>query len=67
MVVVTVLAADDRFQAFTNEHFLLLGIFLAGCVAVALWGRSHRGARTELGARRGFAVGVAVVAGAMQA
>lgn len=63
----TVLAGDDRFQAFTNEHFLLLGIFAAGCFAVAAWGRSHRGTGRELPARRTFAVGVAAVGLAMQA
>jgi len=67
MALVTALAADDRFQAFTPEHYVLLGIFAVGCVLAALWGRSHRATDRELAARRGFAVVVAVVAVAEQA
>ncbi len=67
MVGVTVLAATDRFEAFTAQHYLLLGIFAVGCVAVALWGRSHRSTGGERWARRGFALAVAFVGVGMQA
>ena len=62
----TVLAAGDRFEAFTSQHYLLLVVFAVGCVLVAMWGRSHRGTGQELRSRRGFAVAVAVVGLAMQ-
>lgn len=58
--------ATERFQPFSGQHFLLLGIFVLGLVAVASWGRRHRGTERELARRRGFAVAVAVVGLAMQ-
>ena len=48
--------ASGRFQAFTGQHFLLLGIFLVGLVLVVVWGRSHRGTAREQPVRRGYAV-----------
>lgn len=63
----TRLAATERFDAFTGEHYLLIGICLVGCVLVALWGRSHRDTDRELVLRRGFAVAVALVGLGMQA
>lgn len=55
-----------RFQAFTGEHYLLLGLFAVGLVAVVLWGRSHRGTIGELTGRRTFAVALATVGIGMQ-
>jgi hypothetical integral membrane protein (TIGR02206 family) len=37
-----VLLAADRFATFSGEHLLLLGLFLAGAVAVVLVGRRQR-------------------------
>ncbi len=37
------LAATGGFQSFTPQHFLLIGIFLAGCVALVVLGRRRRG------------------------
>ena len=58
--------ATERFEAFSGQHYLLLGIFVLGLVAVALWGRAHRGREAEQRSRRGFAVVVAVVGVGMQ-
>jgi hypothetical integral membrane protein (TIGR02206 family) len=49
-------AASQRFQAFTGQHYLLLGIFAVGCVVVVLIGRRHRGRPSEVALRRWFAV-----------
>jgi hypothetical integral membrane protein (TIGR02206 family) len=64
---VTSLAATTRFEAFSGEHLVLLGIFVAGLVVAATWGRAHRDRPCELPARRTAAVVLAVVALAMQA
>lgn len=55
--------ASEKFQAFTGQHWLLIGIFLVGLVLVVVWGRSHRGTPREQPVRRGYAVvlGLAVV------
>lgn len=45
-----------RFDIYSGEHFLLLVIFLAGCVAAGLVGRRLRGTEGEAGFRRGFAL-----------
>ena len=50
------LAASERFESFTGQHYLLLGMFAVGCVAVALLGRRHRDQPSEVTLRRGFAV-----------
>ena len=53
--------AADGFQAFTPQHYLLLGIFLAGALGLVAVGRSRRG--TAAGDRfdRTFAVAIVVV------
>jgi len=51
-----VVAASERFQAFTGQHYLLLALFAVGCVAVAALGRRHRGRPSEVRLRRGFAL-----------
>jgi len=51
-----VVAASERFQAFTGQHYLLLALFAVGCVAVTVLGRRHRGRRSEVRLRRGFAL-----------
>lgn len=55
--------ASEKFQAFTGQHWLLIGIFLLGLVLVVAWGRSHRGTPRERPIRRTYSVvlGVAVV------
>jgi hypothetical integral membrane protein (TIGR02206 family) len=63
---VSALAASERFQAFSGQHWLLLGIFAVGVVLVPLWGRSHRGTERELPARRAFAAVIAVAMVVMQ-
>jgi hypothetical integral membrane protein (TIGR02206 family) len=45
-----------RFQPFSGEHFVLIGIFLLGCVLIALVGRALRGTEREPAFRRAFAV-----------
>lgn len=59
MTVLTSLAAD-RFQAFSTEHQLLMGLALLGCVAAGLLGRHlARGDRTtEQHVRRGLALAI---------
>jgi len=48
----------ERFEAFTAQHYLLLGIFLAGAAGLVAWGRSGRtGRRFD----RAFAVVIAAV------
>lgn len=50
-----------RFQAFGPEHFLLIGIFLVGCVAVAVLGKRLRGTPQERTVTRAFALLIPVV------
>lgn len=50
------LLADERFQPWSGQHYLLMLLTLVGAVAVVGWGRSHRGTAAELVSRRGFAV-----------
>jgi len=57
----------DRFQAFSGQHLVLLGVFLVGVVLAVRWGRSHRDTVGELTSRRRFAVAVAVAGLATQA
>jgi hypothetical integral membrane protein (TIGR02206 family) len=60
---VSALAASERFQAFSGQHWLLLAVFAVGVVLVPAWGRSHRGTDREHLVRQGYAVvlGVAMV------
>jgi hypothetical integral membrane protein (TIGR02206 family) len=51
-----VVAASERFEAFSGQHYVLLGLFAVGCVAVAALGRRHRGKSSEVRLRRGFAL-----------
>jgi hypothetical integral membrane protein (TIGR02206 family) len=55
-VTTSVVAASQRFEAFTGQHYLLLGLFALGCVAVVMVGRRHRGRASEVRLRRGFAL-----------
>lgn len=52
--------AADRFQAFSTEHQLLLGLAVLGCVAAALTGRRLARAddRVQQRVRRGIVVGL---------
>jgi hypothetical integral membrane protein (TIGR02206 family) len=61
-----VLAADDTFQSFTPTHFLIIGLFLVGCVGVVVRGRGHRGTTEERQWRRAFAIAIVVFAVPMQ-
>lgn len=45
-----------RFQPFSGEHFVLIGLFLLGCVAIALLGQRLRDSEHEPAFRRGFAL-----------
>ena len=53
--------AADGFQAFTPQHFLLIGIFLAGAVGLVVLGRSLRGSGSAGPFDRMFAVAVVAV------
>jgi hypothetical integral membrane protein (TIGR02206 family) len=60
------LADDDGFKSFTPTHFLLIGLFCVGAVAVIAWGRRHRGADDEERRRRTFALAIPLFAVPMQ-
>jgi hypothetical integral membrane protein (TIGR02206 family) len=60
------LLADDRFQSFSPTHFVLLGLFAAGAVAVAVGGRRQRRTAQETRYRRIFALAVPAFAIPMQ-
>lgn len=47
-----------RFQPFTGEHLVLVGLFLVGCVAIGLLGRHLRGRPAEPRFRIGFAIAI---------
>ena len=51
--------AVERFQAFTPQHFVLIGIFLTGAVVLTLVGRSQR--RSGTGHRFARVLAVVVV------
>ena len=55
------LAAAGGFQAFTPQHYLLIGLFLAGAAALVVLGRSRRGAGPGGRFDRGFAVVIVAV------
>jgi hypothetical integral membrane protein (TIGR02206 family) len=50
------LLAEERFHAFSGQHYLLLLITAVGAVGFVFWGRSHRNTPQEVVVRRGFAV-----------
>jgi hypothetical protein len=60
------LAASERFQAFSGQHWLLLAVFAVGVVLVPAWGRSHCGTDREHLARHGYAVVLGVATVTMQ-
>jgi hypothetical integral membrane protein (TIGR02206 family) len=54
--------AADGFQAFTPQHFLLIGIFVAGALGLVVFGRSRRRAAAVDGRfDRVFAAAIVVV------
>ena len=55
-----------RFQAFSTEHFVLLGVFLVGCAVMAYVGRRLRDHPREQAFRRGFAILIPVFTVPMQ-
>ena len=63
----TVLAASERFVAFSTQHLVLLVICAAGLAVVVVVGRRHRDTEREEPFRRTAAVALAAVALAMQA
>jgi hypothetical integral membrane protein (TIGR02206 family) len=58
---------DARFEAYSPEHFVVLGIFVVGLVVMPLVGRSHRDTPGEQTFRRVYAGAVGVFAVGMQA
>jgi len=54
--------AAERFEAFSGQHFLLLGVFVAGAVAVVLLGRSQQGTAAARTFSRWFGASVVCVA-----
>ena len=58
--------AEEPFEAWTSQHYLLLAIAGAGALAAVWWGRRLRGTPQELAVRRGFAVVSLSVTLAMQ-
>ena len=52
--------ATDGFRAFTPQHYLLIGIFIAGVVGLVVFGRSHRSA-ADCRFDRAFAMAIMVV------
>jgi hypothetical integral membrane protein (TIGR02206 family) len=59
--------AEDRFHAFSGQHYLLMLITAVGAVAFVWWGRRHRGTPQEVVVRRLFAVASLAVILAWQA
>jgi hypothetical integral membrane protein (TIGR02206 family) len=60
------LLAEEQFQAWSGQHFLLLLITAVGVVVAVWWGRSHRDTPREIVVRRSFAVVSLVVIVVMQ-
>lgn len=58
--------AADRFEAFTGQHFLILGLFLIGAVGIIGLGRGQRGRPSEEPTRRILAIGVVLAAVGVQ-
>ena len=63
---VTSLVAEERFQAFSGQHYALLVLTAVGVVGMVVWGRSHRDTPQELVIRRGLAVASLTVVLGMQ-
>jgi hypothetical integral membrane protein (TIGR02206 family) len=63
---VEAITTQGRFAAFEGSHLVMLTVFVLGIGAVIWWGRHHRGQAREQSRRRGFAILVAVFAGALQ-
>lgn len=53
--------AAGGFQAFTPQHYVLIGIFLAGALGLVVLGRSHRRGGADVRFDRAFAVAIVVV------
>ena len=51
----------DGFRSFTPQHYLLIGIFLAGALGLVLLGRSRHRAGASDRFDRAFAVAIVVV------
>ncbi|MDH2413894.1 TIGR02206 family membrane protein [Nocardioides sp. CER19] len=62
----TPLMDEDRFHAWSGQHYVLMLVTAVGVVVFIWWGRSHRGTPRELLARRGFATVCLVVILGMQ-
>lgn len=65
--MVSPLLAEDRFQAWSGQHYLLLVVTAAGAVGFGWWGRRHRDSSHERLVRRWFAALSLVVILAWQA
>jgi hypothetical integral membrane protein (TIGR02206 family) len=52
----------ERFESFSGQHFLILGLFAAGAVAIIWLGRRQRGQPSEEATRRVLAIGVLLAA-----
>jgi len=52
---VSYLLAEDRFHAYSGQHFLLLAITAVGALGFVWWGRRHRDTPQEVVVRRTFA------------
>jgi len=61
------LLVEERFQAWSGQHYLLLVITAAGAAGAVWWGRGHRGTSRELAIRRGLGAAFLVVVLAWQA
>jgi hypothetical integral membrane protein (TIGR02206 family) len=64
---VSPLLAEDRFHAWSAQHYLLMLATVAGAAGLVWWGRRHGGSPSEVVARRAFAVVLLLVAATMQA
>src|ERR671916_2657592 len=59
--------AEERFEAWSGQHYLLMLVTALGALAAVWWGRSHRGTPREVVARRGFAAASLLLVLGMQA
>ncbi|MGO4256935.1 YwaF family protein [Marmoricola sp. RAF53] len=62
----TTLVAEERFQAFSGQHYALLALTAAGVIVAVVWGRSHRDTEREIVIRRSLAVASLIVVVGMQ-
>ncbi|GAB7004514.1 TIGR02206 family membrane protein [Nocardioides sp. AN3] len=58
--------AEDRFHAWSGQHYLIMLVTAVGAVGVAWWGRRHRDTTVEVVVRRGFAAVSLLVVVALQ-